>query len=187
MYCKKCGAELREDAKFCNKCGQATVSAYQPSHGISGTGSVYMPQNKQRRSPKAGNILAGSIIATLAIVLVVVIANALGIGGVGSSSPRDPAKITIDQMKSDVLNAGALSDYNLFFHQVDSFKEFAVAKTEVSNDKDKVNYHVDYVVHNGHLAERGIMLANDYTEGRIVIQYLKKANGTWVFNGFEVG
>lgn len=30
MYCQKCGSELLENAKFCNKCGQALNQAEQP-------------------------------------------------------------------------------------------------------------------------------------------------------------
>lgn len=31
MYCQKCGLELPENAKFCNKCGQARNQSEQPS------------------------------------------------------------------------------------------------------------------------------------------------------------
>lgn len=30
MFCQKCGSELPENAKFCNKCGQALNQAEQP-------------------------------------------------------------------------------------------------------------------------------------------------------------
>ena len=85
------------------------------------------------------------------------------------------------------VGASASTMYNLYFYQVTGFNDFTVAKTVVNNDKDKVDYHVDYIVNSGHLTERGVMLAKDYTQGRIIIQYMKKANGSWVFNGFEVG
>jgi len=199
MYCSKCGNRLNNTARFCNRCGEAVkMDTGTDSHSrqVNSQSAVShsndhaaLDISSGQQKPKRTNMIIIPIAAIIAIIIIAaILSNEFGIGGVNDSSPRDPAKITISQMKSDVLNVGASSNYNnLFFYQVDSFDEFAVAKTVVNDDKDKVNYHVDYLVSNGYLVERGIMLANDYTEGRIVIQYYKKADNTWVFDGFIIG
>lgn len=34
MYCQKCGSELPENAKFCNKCGQALNQPEPPKNNV---------------------------------------------------------------------------------------------------------------------------------------------------------
>ena len=183
MFCTNCGEKLNGDAKFCVKCGQKVASAATPAYQTPSASMPHPVPPQQKHSSKNVLVFVGVIVAI--VIVVAILSKGFGLKGAKDSSPQDPANISINQMMSDVLNVGASSNANnLFFSRVDSFEEFAVAKTVADDDKDKVAYHVDYVVSSGHLVERGVMLANDYTEGRIIIQYYKKTNGTWVFDGF---
>ncbi|MCC8141463.1 MAG: zinc ribbon domain-containing protein [Lachnospiraceae bacterium] len=51
MYCQNCGNQLREDAKFCPKCGAAV---YPASGRESNTQQTQRTQTEQKASPNAG-------------------------------------------------------------------------------------------------------------------------------------
>lgn len=54
MYCTGCGAEMREDDRFCAKCGQATASVR--SERVYGTAPRLM---RDMRDKKIGGVCAG--------------------------------------------------------------------------------------------------------------------------------
>ena len=133
MHCEKCEAELRDGAKFCNKCGQVIKKTdlngkKAPVYQVSPMSMM----STQRKNGGNKAIIVGVI--AVVVIIVAILFNGFGLGGAMDLSPKDPAKISIDQMKSDVMNVRASSStfYNLYFYKVDSFGEFAVAKTEVS-------------------------------------------------------
>lgn len=55
MYCPQCGAQVRPEAKFCNKCGfklAAKVSSPAPAKGDSASGSDHDPANPVPSEPR---------------------------------------------------------------------------------------------------------------------------------------
>lgn len=58
MFCKHCGAQLKDTAKFCGKCG-AKIAAVQEQIPVSQPGSVYtQPQRNVAVSPKPTGFLS---------------------------------------------------------------------------------------------------------------------------------
>jgi len=51
MYCIKCGVELREDDRFCSRCGARTALAPSPD--------TWRPLLLDRRNKKIGGVCAG--------------------------------------------------------------------------------------------------------------------------------
>ena len=66
MYCSKCGAELQENAVFCNRCGQAIGTQTSTTQS-----NIYQQTAYQSSSPNIVKQLSGKI-KTEAIIWIIV-------------------------------------------------------------------------------------------------------------------
>ena len=78
MYCKKCGAQLPEDSRFCPKCGAGTGENGQHKGGL-------FPEGIKIHNP----MVAGSLI--FLFVLVLLVGMRLGKTGGGQADTASPA------------------------------------------------------------------------------------------------
>lgn len=95
MFCGKCGAEVRDGAGFCPKCGSTMTK--QPA-----TGGVAVPVEPAERAKGLGNVPKGAIVGVAVLVAVVVGFFAfIGLtGGSGQSTPQETVESLFAAVKS---------------------------------------------------------------------------------------
>ena len=81
MYCRKCGAVLKDSAKFCDSCGSEVIKVEQRSYAQKDI--ERMEKHRDEKNPYIGAALFASV---LALILAIVPWNYFG-DGIGTSLP----------------------------------------------------------------------------------------------------
>lgn len=108
IYCRKCGAQLKDNAKFCDSCGCEVVKIKQISYADQykakkhANRSTTLQKYTQKKDEKNPYIAASMIAVMMALILVMFPWNLIG-KGIGTSLP----------MRIAVIILALLGDYHI--------------------------------------------------------------------------
>ncbi len=108
IYCRKCGAQLKDNAKFCDSCGCEVVKIKQISYADQykakkhANRSTTLQKSTQKKDEKNPYIAASMIAVMMALILAMFPWNLIG-KGIGTSLP----------MRIAVIILALLGDYHI--------------------------------------------------------------------------
>lgn len=137
MYCKNCGATIKEEAKYCPKCGTKTIyeESVKTDNIALETGNINEPKSNKHHK-KGIVILVISIIAVAVIALAsfLIINSLISNNYINSNSTEKPAVI------KNSYGEYYIGGTNTFLLNSDN----SVSKVDVksSSEEDNSNYHI---------------------------------------------
>lgn len=144
MFCKKCGCELRDGAKFCDKCGSTTEDSYVPD-GEPAAMSAAPPIKKSRKKV---------FIIALRAMFVVVIAISLAFGETTSVSD-DGSFVQTNRDFELAFNMTVEEFISRYNSSVDNFIEEGFVNTDTNKEPYKTQLRTAGVYLSPELLEKG--------------------------------